>query len=68
MRLCSYPAPSSTPQVLEFFRRMGMPHSYKAPLMLVEALILDQYSAKEGGRAGGPVFHIRGLCVAHVYT
>jgi hypothetical protein len=110
-------------QVLQFFTYMGMPHPYKAPLLLVEGPVLEEYAgawvvkgsaitvgpplevcknmqvvalsgtagpcclychgpctavctavctADREGRprqpgASGPVFHIRGLCVAHVY-
>lgn len=53
--------------VLDFYRRLGMPHPYRAPLMLVDAPALNEYSAREGGRADGPVFHVRGLCLAEVY-
>eukprot|EP00879_Flechtneria_rotunda_P009181 GHRR01009613.1.p1 GENE.GHRR01009613.1~~GHRR01009613.1.p1 ORF type:complete len:478 (+),score=126.42 GHRR01009613.1:326-1759(+) len=58
-------------EVLSFFNYMGMPHPYKAPLLLVEGPVLDDYAHKEGRRqdpGAGPVFHVRGLCVAHVHT
>eukprot|EP00775_Hariotina_reticulata_P004383 gene4383-4637_t len=66
-------------EVLSFFAHMGMPHPYKVPLLLVEGPVLDDYACKEGrqqqgsgsstgGAAGLPVFHVRGLCVAHVYN
>lgn len=59
-------------EVLQFFTFMGMPHPYKAPLLLVEGPVLEDYADREGRPrqpgASGPVFHIRGLCVAHVYT
>jgi hypothetical protein len=58
-------------QILGFFAHMGMPHSYKAPLLLVEGHVLDEYAHKEGRRQDAehaPMFSVRGLCVAHVYT
>lgn len=58
-------------QILKFFVHMGMPHPYKAPLLLVEAPVLDDYAHREGRRqdaAHAPMFSVRGLCVAHVYT
>lgn len=54
--------------MLEFYRYMGMPLPYKAPLLLVEGPVLNEYSAREGvGRGAGPVFHVRGLTLAEVY-
>lgn len=58
-------------EVLRFYTSMGMPHPYKAPLLLVEGPVLDEYADKEGRRqdtAHAPMFSVRGLCVAHVYT
>ncbi|WIA18924.1 hypothetical protein OEZ85_003595 [Tetradesmus obliquus] len=58
-------------EILRFFAHMGMPHPYKAPLLLVEGPVLDEYAHKEGRRqdaAHAPMFSVRGLCVAHVYT
>ncbi len=56
-------------QVLRFFRNMGLPHPERAPMMLVDAFTLNEYSDKEGKdiRSGGPVFHVRGLTLATVY-
>jgi hypothetical protein len=37
----------------------------------VEGPVLDEYAHKEGRRqdaAHAPMFSVRGLCVAHVYT
>jgi hypothetical protein len=31
-------------QVLQFFTYMGMPHPYKAPLLLVEGPVLEEYA------------------------
>lgn len=31
-------------QVLQFFAYMGMPHPYKAPLLLVEGPVLEEYA------------------------
>lgn len=31
-------------QVLQFFTYMGMPHPYKAPLLLVEGPVLTEYA------------------------
>jgi hypothetical protein len=60
-------------QVLQFFTHMGMRHAYKVPLLLVQGQVLEEYADREGrarqpGAAAGPVFHVRGLCVAHTYT
>eukprot|EP00882_Tetradesmus_deserticola_P008575 GHRQ01009043.1.p1 GENE.GHRQ01009043.1~~GHRQ01009043.1.p1 ORF type:complete len:380 (+),score=110.79 GHRQ01009043.1:620-1759(+) len=58
-------------EILSFFAHMGMPHPYKAPLLLVEGPVLDEYAHKEGRQQDAehaPMFSVRGLCVAHVYT
>ncbi|KAI8473875.1 MAG: hypothetical protein J3K34DRAFT_466141 [Monoraphidium minutum] len=58
-------------EVLEFFRVQGMPHPYPPPLLLVESSVLEDHASRETGRRrgeDGPVFHVRGLCVATVYT
>lgn len=54
-------------EVLQFYHSMGMRHEYRAPVLLVDSSVLNDYAVKEGGRAPGPVFHVRGLTVAHVY-
>eukprot|EP00878_Enallax_costatus_P028415 GHUV01030692.1.p1 GENE.GHUV01030692.1~~GHUV01030692.1.p1 ORF type:complete len:380 (+),score=79.94 GHUV01030692.1:399-1538(+) len=57
--------------ILNYYSSMSMPHPYKAPLLLVEGPVLDEYADKEGRRqdtAHAPMFSVRGLCVAHVYT
>jgi hypothetical protein len=33
-------------QVLQFFTFMGMPHPYKAPLLLVEGPVLEDYAGQ----------------------
>ncbi|GBF95244.1 hypothetical protein Rsub_08275 [Raphidocelis subcapitata] len=57
-------------EVLEFFKAQGMPHPYAPPLLLVESSVLEAHASQEGraGGAEGPVFHVRGLCVATIYT
>lgn len=58
-------------EILEFFKSQGMPHSYAPPLLLVESGVLEDHASRETGRRrdeDGPVFHVRGLCVATVYT
>jgi hypothetical protein len=52
---------------MSFYRAMGMPLPYKAPLILVEGQVLNDFSEREGGRPTGPVFHVRGLTLAEVY-
>ncbi|KAF8064573.1 DA1 [Scenedesmus sp. PABB004] len=57
-------------EVLGFFASMGMPHAYKPPLLLVEGPVLQDYASREGRDQGehAPMFSVRGLCVAHVYS
>ena len=55
-------------QVLQFFTFMGMPHPYKAPLLLVEGSVLDYHAGQLASRAtavqqqralgGGQVFAV----------
>ncbi|GIM16570.1 hypothetical protein Vretimale_19209, partial [Volvox reticuliferus] len=57
--------------VLAFYaREMNLPHAYKPPLCLVDGATLNSHAAAEGrdDSASAPVFHVRGLCVAHVYS
>ncbi|KAG1654605.1 hypothetical protein FOA52_009531 [Chlamydomonas sp. UWO 241] len=54
--------------VLAFYRSMGLDHPQRAPMMLVDSPTLTQYSSQEGKRPdSGPMFHVRGLCLATVY-
>ncbi|EFJ44813.1 hypothetical protein VOLCADRAFT_106269 [Volvox carteri f. nagariensis] len=58
-------------EVLAFYaREMNLPHAYKPPLLLVDGPTLNSHAEAEGrdDSGGAPVFHVRGLCVAHVYS
>lgn len=56
-------------EILAFYRSMGMAHPHRAPMILVDSKTLHEYSDMEGkdSRTGGPIFHVRGLCLATVY-
>eukprot|EP00798_Chlamydomonas_sp_ICE-L_P014317 gene14317-20301_t len=55
-------------EVIAFYRDMGMPLPTIPPLLLVDGKTLHEFSGKEGRESeGGPVFHIRGLCLATVH-
>ncbi|GAX75548.1 hypothetical protein CEUSTIGMA_g2991.t1 [Chlamydomonas eustigma] len=54
--------------VLNFYTSMGMQHPHHAPFVLVDSKTLNEYSSREGrDSSGGPIFHVRGLCLATVY-
>jgi len=57
-------------EVMAFYAAQGMPLPERAPLMLVDGVTLEEYSDREGKdrRDGGPMFHVRGLTLATVYT
>lgn len=50
-------------QLLEFFEGLDMPHPERPPMVLVDNSALNEYNAKEGGRADGPQTHSLGLCL-----
>lgn len=54
-------------QVLEFYRQLGMSHPERVPLVLVDVAALNDYTSREGGRADGPRFHVRGLTLSEMY-
>ncbi|KAG2446250.1 hypothetical protein HXX76_000842 [Chlamydomonas incerta] len=59
-------------ELMDWYRAdMRLPHTGgKPPLLLVDGPTLNEHAAREGrdDSAGAPVFHVRGLCVATVYT
>ncbi|KXZ56176.1 hypothetical protein GPECTOR_1g151 [Gonium pectorale] len=58
-------------EVLRFYaEEMRLPHPYKPPLLLVDGPTLNEHATAEGrdDSEGAPVFHVRGLCVAQVYS
>eukprot|EP00198_Chlamydomonas_reinhardtii_P013404 XP_001702741.1 metalloprotease [Chlamydomonas reinhardtii] len=59
-------------ELMDWYRAdMRLPHAgAKPPLLLVDGPTLNEHAAREGrdDSAGAPMFHVRGLCVATVYT